>query len=256
MTERLPYVLKRIDSRHLAELWNFYRDYFTDDDSCLGFIHASLANEPENNSWSFSEIDEEHGIFVSDNGTVVHDSVFIPRRMMNAVVRLVTAARDMEQIRRGKDIFKVVFLITCAETLQKLSGKAGYKKDLVFSFFEGYTSEDDKKYIAKHFAHDDEEVIDQKEDSFKQFVGVLNEYRNCATHEGEYWDFCFANHQDGYSLLLPISIDLENFSSKNKKSHCFCTSINYRDFESVFVRTCIRFIEQYTKGIDNHAVVS
>ena len=28
-------------------------------------------------------------------------------------------ARDMEQIRRGKDVFKIVYLVTCVETLQK-----------------------------------------------------------------------------------------------------------------------------------------
>lgn len=245
MTERLPHILKRIDSRHLAKLWSFYRDYFADDDSCLSFIHRALTNEPENDGTTYHELDKASGSFVNDEGTVVHDSDFIPRRMLNSVEHLVTAAWDMDQIRRGKDVFKVVFLVTCVETLQKLSGKSGCKKDILFSFFEDYTSEDDKRYIMELFAHDDEEGFDKTGDPFRQFVGVLNEYRNCATHEGEYWDFCFNNNRDGYPILLVLDIDLENFSHRNKKEHCFRTSISYADFEEVFVRTCIRFIEAY-----------
>lgn len=52
---------------------------------------------------------------------------FIPGRMVNTAERLVSAARDMEQIRHGKDVLKVVFLVTCVETLQNLIGKSGSK---------------------------------------------------------------------------------------------------------------------------------
>lgn len=185
------------------------------------------------------------GSFINDEGTIIYDSNFIPRRMLNAVERLVSAARDMEQIRKGKDMFKIVFLVTCVETLQKLSGSTSSKKDMLFDFFENYTSEADKLFIAEHFSHDDEEMVPQKEDSFKQFIGALNEFRNCATHEGEYWDFCFNNNHNGSPMLLVLYIDLENFSRKNKKEHCFRTTINYNDFESVFIRSCINFISKY-----------
>lgn len=250
MTERLSHIIKRIDSCHLAELWSFYRDYFADDDSCLSFIHGALANEPANDDTIYRELDKASGSFVNDEGAVIYDSDFVPRRMLNTVVRLVTAARDMDQIRRGEDVFKLVFLVTCVETLQKLSGKSGSKKDLLFTFFENYTNEDDKRYISEHFAHDDEDGFDKTEDSFKQFIGVLNEYRNCATHEGEYWDFCFNNNRNGCPMLIVLDIDLENFSPRNKKEHCFRTSISYMDFEAVFIRTCIRFIEAYINKND------
>lgn len=245
MTDQLFHILKRIDSRHLAKLWSFYRGYFTNDDSCLSFMYEAFANEPANDGTIYRDLDKASGSFISDEGSVIYDAGFIPRRMLNTVERLVTAARDMDQIRRGKDVFKVVFLVTCVETLQKLSGKSGSKKDLFFAFFEGYTSEDDKRYISERFTHNDEEGFDKTEDAFRQFVGVLNEYRNCATHEGEYWDFCFNNNRDGYPMLLVLDIDLENFSHRNKKEHCFHTSISYMDFEAMFVRTCIRFIEAY-----------
>lgn len=245
MAERLLYILRRIDSRHLAKLWSFYRNYFSDDDLCLSFIYEALAKEPENDGSLYHELDKMGGSFVNDKGAIIYDSDFIPRRMLNALERLVTAARDMDQIRRGKDIFKVVFLVTCVETLQGLGGNKASKKDLLFTFFKNYANEDDRKYIAEHFAHDDEECCDETEDSFEQFLGVLNEYRNCATHEGEYWDFCFNNNQDEYPIHLVINIDLEKFSPHNKKEHCFRTSISYNDFESVFIRTCINYIKAY-----------
>ena len=209
-------------------------------------MYKALANEPANDGTIYRETDKASGSFMNDEGAVIYDADFIPRRMLNTVERLVTAARDMDQIRRGKDVFKVVFLVTCVETLQKLSGKSGSKKDLLFAFFEDYTSEDDKRYISERFTHNDEEGLEKTEDSFRQFIGALNEYRNCATHEGEYLDFCFNNNRNGYPMLLVLDIDLESFSPRNKKEHCFETLISYNDFESVFVRTCIRFIEVYT----------
>ena len=66
MTERLPYVLKRIDSRHLAKLWSFYRDYFADDDSCLSFIYGALANEPAKDGTIYRELDRASGSFVNE----------------------------------------------------------------------------------------------------------------------------------------------------------------------------------------------
>ena len=251
MEKRLSHILKRLDSCHLAKLWSFYRNYFVDDDACLSFIYEAVANEPEVDNTIYRELDKASGSFINDAGVVIYDSSFIPRRMLNAVEHLVTTAWDMEHIRRGKDIFKIVFLITCIETLQKLGGKTGSKKDLVFGFFENYTNEENKKFIAEHFSHYDEEYTGKPEDSFKQFVGMLNEYRNCATHEGEYWDFCFDNNQENGSILLALDIDLEKFSPYNKKEHCFRTSVSYKQFEKIFVEACIEFIKDYTSGTDS-----
>lgn len=245
MTDRLTHILERTDSRHLSKLWLFYRDYYPDDESCLDFLHRAFMTEPTNVSGIFHELDITDGSFISDEGTIIYDSFFIPRRMLNTVQRLISAARDMEQIRKGKDMFKIVFLVTCVETLQKLSGSTSTKKDMLFHFFENFTSEADKLFIVEHFSHDDEELVPQKEDSFKQFIGALNEFRNCATHEGEYWDFCFNNNQNGSPMLLILNIDLDNFSLKHKKEHCFQTMISYNDFESIFIRTCISFIDKY-----------
>ena len=73
-------------------------------------------------------------------------------------------------------------------------------------------------------SHNDEDHIStpglhEQEDSFQQFIGVIHEYRNCAAHQGEYWEFCFANNTDGYPTLLILNIDLEHYSRKNKREH-------------------------------------
>lgn len=243
MTERLAHILERIDSCHLAKLWSFYRPFFSKDDLCLAFLYEVFSNEPIRNPASFHTTETTD---MDNTGTLVDDSVFIPRRMVNTVERLVSAARDMDQIRRGKDIFKIVYLVTCVETLQKLKGSSEQKKGMLFNFFMCYTAEDDKRYVADHFVHNDEETK-KGENSFEQFVGVLNEYRNCATHEGEYWNFCFMNSEDEYPRILSLNIDLEGYTPKNKKKHYFLSSLSYKDFEAVFIRTCIRFIEEYCK---------
>lgn len=223
MEEKLKYILKRLDSRHLSALWRFYRDYFKNDISCLNFIYDAIRLEPVYTTEEAIEKSLEY--FNEDDYTDPDDKFFIPRRMLNCVERMVSAARDMEQIRRGKDVFKIVFIVTCIETLQKLSGRDDSKKEMLFDFFETHTSEEDKHFIAKRFAHDDEEhVLSKKhEDSFKQFVGVINEYRNCAAHEGDYWNYCFNNNfnKDEYPVLLILKLDIENYSgNKSKKKEC------------------------------------
>ena len=105
-----------------------------------------------------------------------------------------------------------------------------------------------KIFIRQNFFCDDGECTlkskMQKGDPFKQFIGVFNEYRNCATHEGEYWEFCFSRG-DGDPVYLIVEINLETFSYKNKKEHRFQTTISYKDFEGIFVRACINFINCY-----------
>ena len=126
--EKLRLILQRVDSRLLSKLWLFYRDYFKNDESCLEFLFRAVRQEPV-----YTEEDLEKQFFNAyndDNFVDPDDHLFIPRRMLNCVERMVSAARDMEQIRQVKDAFKIVFLVTCVETLQKLSGKDGFKKDM------------------------------------------------------------------------------------------------------------------------------
>lgn len=259
--DRVTEITSRITSKHFAQLWQFYRDAFRNDEECLQFFYDILRAEPVSASMQYL-IEDGEGYWVDNNGSKISDSVFVPRRMLNAVERMVSAARDMEMIRRGKDVFKVVFIVTCAETLQKLAGRdkdengrGVSKRDLLFDLFEEYTTDEDKQYIACRFKHDNEEGTELEDNSFKYFVGVINEYRNCAAHEGEYWEYCFNNNYDGYPVLLVVKIDLENFSGRDekKKEHCFTTEISYSEFEKIFIRTCVAFIKRYAQEMpDTH----
>ncbi len=257
--ERVKDIIDRITSKYFAQLWQFYRDAFTGDEECLEFFYDVINKEPKTTNLQYLEKDD--GIYyIDDNGDKISDSVFVPRRMLNATERMVSAAKDMEIIRRGKDVFKIVYIVTCAETLQKLAGRdkdakgeAISKKNLLFDFFEKYTPEIDKQYLASRFKHDDEEKVKEQVASFKQFVGVINEYRNCAAHEGDYWNYCFNNNDDGYPISLVVRIDLENFSGNEckKREHCFTTEISYADFEKIFIRTCVAFIRSYVEEMND-----
>lgn len=232
--EQLTMVLRRINSIHLSHLWSFYRPYFRGDIACMTFIYNVFRNENlKENAHSMEELK-------------ANDRLLIPRRMLNCVERLVSAAKDMEQIRRGKDIFKIVYLVTCVETLQKLKGRNDLdKKEMLFDFFENYTSACNKQYICKHFSRIGDE-INGTEDTFWQFISMLNECRNCATHEGEYWDLCF-NNGDSQTPLLIVSVAQLHGNAK-KEQYGFVTTLSYKTFEYIFVQNCINFIMQYIQS--------
>ena len=243
MEKKLNVVLQRMDSKQLSKLWLFYRDYFQNDEGCLNFLFSAVKKEPvysnEEQKKLFFKAYETEG-YVDPN-----DSLFIPHRMLNCVERMVSAARDMEQIRQGKDVFKVVFLVSCAETLQKLSGKGGFKKDLLLDFFENNTSVKDKNYIRKHFAHGSQGMY-PNEDSFWQFVSVLSAYRNAAAHEGAYEQDCFKNYSGKKPLAVMVRTNLAN--GLPNAEHIFETTLSYQKFNEIFVRTCISFIKNYVSN--------
>ena len=60
----MKHILQRIDSRHLAKLWSFYRNYFSDDTSCLQFLYASLENEPVNDGTIYHEAETGNKLFI------------------------------------------------------------------------------------------------------------------------------------------------------------------------------------------------
>ena len=240
MGEKINFVLQRVDSRHLSNLWLFYRDFFKSDEDCLDFIFSAVQREPV---YSEEELTEKFlKVCEEDDYVDPDDHLFIPRRMLNCTERMVSAARDMEQIRKGQDVYKIVFLVSCVETLQKLSGNMKRKKDMLFDFFEGSTSQKDKEYIRKHFAHGTQGLY-PNEDGFWQLVSVLSECRNAAAHEGLYWDTCFKNNGGRTPLSIMSNAQLD--SNAPKSEHAFETTLSYRKFDEIFVRTCISFIRNY-----------
>lgn len=249
MNKKLSIVLQRLDSRHLSKLWLFYRDYFHNDADCLNFVFSGVKNEPVYDEKELTRKMLDNTEANSDT----NERLFVPRRMLNCVERLVSAARDMEQIRKGKDIFKIIFLVTCVETLQKLSGNEGKKKDLLFDFFTEYTSDLDKEYICNHFFYA-EGAAPSGDISFWRFISVINEYRNLATHEGECWEACFNNGNGEDKESLQIIVHAQLGQNSNKTENLYQTTLSYREFENVFIRTCITFIKNYVaKQEDTHA---
>lgn len=239
MDEKLSAILQRMDSKQLSKLWLFYRDFFQKDEGCLNFLFSAVKKEPV-----YSD-EEQKELFFKAYETKDYvdpnDSLFIPHRMLNCVERMVSAARDMEQIRQGKDVFKVVLLVSCAETLQKLSGK---KQAWFLEFLERNTSVVDKDYIREHFARVTKTPYSY-EDSFWQFANVLREYRNGAAHEGLYWETCFKNSSNQVPIMITTKLKSDD---EEKGTYLFETNISYQEFEEIFVRTCISFIKNYVSN--------
>lgn len=240
MNQKLDAILYRLDSRQLSKLWLFYRSYFKNDESCLDFIYNAIKQIPV-----YSESEQEKQFLKcleDENYTDADDKYYVPLHMLNCIESLVSAARDMDMIRQGEDIFKIVYIVTCVETLQKLRQKNDSKKRLLFDFFGTYTSSKDKAYIRKHFAHGRLGLY-PNEDGFRQFVSVLNEYRNDAAHEGKFSKTCFKNHAGRKPFIITTKAELKEGDAKVE--HIFETSISYRKFEEIFVRTCISFVQNY-----------
>lgn len=244
---RVVEILKRIDRCHLAKLWSFYRPAFCSDEECLTFLHRVFVLEPPHSHLKFKS--EPPSLeYIAEDETTIEDAAFIPRRMVNVVQRMVQAARDMEQICRGKDIFKIVYIVTCVETLQAFCNedqqRQESKREMLVTFFENYTEEKDRYYIGTNFQCMEDGVERTESACFHQFVNVLNEYRNCAVHEGKYWESCFTTDHD-CPATITLNIDLKNYRRNGKRAHAFSTAITYQMFEFIFIRCCIRCIQQY-----------
>ena len=236
----LKFILQRIQSSILAKWWLFYRPYFDSDDACLHFIYSVLKNEPEQDE-----------IFKDLSCMEEYDEAFIPRRMLTTIIRMVSSAREMDKIHRGRDVFKIVFLITCVEKLQKLGGRNENKGKLVNDFFYENMTREHQKLILSKFRRSladcsYDNVGQEKPITIQEFAAILNELRNCATHDEDFWEMCFNNNKDSdVWLQIQVNIDLENFSRKDKVIHIYETTLTYNEFEELFVQTCIQYVFKF-----------
>ena len=55
---------------------------------------------------------------------------------------------------------------------------------------------------------------------------------------------CFASELDDYGQIFVID---KKIKSKKKREYGFTTYFTYSQFEAIFIRTCIAFIENYVK---------
>ena len=249
---RVKEILQQIRSTHFATLWLFYRKHFTDDETCLQFLYDAILFNPSPES-PLLTTDERWALMA--NGQSENDEKhLIPLNMLNAVQRLVSAAHDMDQIRRGKDVFKVIYLVTCAETLLILfdeKNRATSKRWLWLRFWKRNVSDEDKNAIRRKFSRDCLSEISEAElewedhsDTFELFLNVMNEVRNSAIHNGDHWEHFFNNHGEE-PLQFQLNINLHLNQDDKKRLHTFITELSYQEFEDIFVRTSIQLIRNY-----------
>lgn len=248
MTEKEEYLRKLLSKEHFNKLLCFYAQFFKGLDCCIDFLYSILQYEPLTHKIEYIN----DGFFCLDaNNIIIEDDVFIPKRMLNAVQRFVSVARDMEVIRPGKDPFKIIYLITCIESLQSMRSRTlkiqefKTKRQMRNDFFLTFTSPDDVDYIIKHFERcpdDDENFCTRNESSLQIFVDALGDIRNAAVHNGECWELLFPTEIPGLIISIPSG-------KEYTKWNCYENSITYDMLEQIFVRTCIRFIQQYIREV-------
>lgn len=153
--DRVKEILQQIHSTHFATLWLFYRKHFPDDGTCLQFLYDAILFNPSPESPLLTA--DERWALIANGQSEDDETHSIPLKMLNAVQRLVGAAHDMDQIRRGKDVFKVIYLVTCAETLLILfdeKNRATSKRWLWLRFWKRNVSDEDKNAIRRKFSRD------------------------------------------------------------------------------------------------------
>lgn len=202
---------------------------------------------------------------------------FIPRRMLNSIERLVTLADDTEIIRPGKHTLKIFYFVVCIETLYSLSGSNLSKLGMVKDFFNSYILEQDKQLILNGFRRDLSDnrfnVHRQPEETFVEyearlngptidrtfntqvtmevFASVINELRNCFAHEGDYWQFHFAesDHTVMNSLIVTENrVDFLQMKNGVDPAHfrrVYSVDLSYEQFKGACVRGFIEVAKQH-----------
>ena len=235
--ERIQEILQQIESRHLAKLWYFYRKHFPDDEDCLQFLYDAILFNPSPESPLLTS-DERWTLMENGQGEN-NESHSIPLKMLNTVERLVSAAHDMDQIRRGKDVFKVIFLVTCEETLEELSGRRReLKKELSASgqsnrvekykmwkdFWIRNALCEDKQTIRRKFSRDclteisetelKSQVFEKGSQEFYDAVIKIKRVREKAEGETKTKkaepELEWKDHSDAFELFLSVMNEVRN----------------------------------------------
>ena len=223
--DRVKEILQQIRSTHFATLWLFYRKHFPDDETCLQFLYDAILFNPTPKS-PLLTMDERWALIAS--GQSEDDETHsIPLKMLNTTQRLVSAAHDMDQIRRGKDVFKVIYLVTCAETLLILfdeKNRATSKRWLWLRFWKRNVSDEDKNAIRRKFSRDCLSEISEAElksqffekGSQELYDTVIKIKRVREKAEGETKtkkaepELEWKDHSDAFELFLNVMNEVRN----------------------------------------------
>ena len=184
----------------------------------------------------------------------------IPRLMINNTMRLSMLANDMEIIRPGKDAIKITYLVTCIETLYKISckttdrdGRKLNKVTTIIDFFNTYIFDDDKSVILNKVQRNyADNYFETKEEfdrniSIEIFARIINETRNVFVHEGDYWSISLS-HMDCPELKI---INVEEGHREGKQERAYEYQLKYEEFHHICVRAFINYIQQYMEEIQS-----
>lgn len=196
----------------------------------------------------------------------------IPRRMLNSIERLISLADDIEVIRPGQHCLKIFHFVVCIETIYFLSGCEMEKYKIVIDFFTNYVKDEDKRTILEQFRRDPaddrfflQQLSNETDAQYKErttnnqltmevFARVINEIRNCFAHEGNYWNFHFADSE--YTVLNSLVV-AENYKDYKQISEgkidglerVYSVDLTYDQFKSACVRGFTQFVKEYIKTI-------
>lgn len=248
----------------------------------LGLLYGAVINDEQ---YLYPKLLEFFSPYVSDKeeiATFITQVLqlrqnFIPRRMLNSIERLVTLADDTEIIRPGKHSLKIFYFVVCIETLYSLSESNLSKLGMVKDFFNSYIPEQDKQLILKGFRRDLSDnrfnVHRQPEETFVEyearlngptvdrtfntqvtmeiFASVINELRNCFAHEGDYWQFHFAESDHTVMNSLIVTENREEFlqmKSGVDPAHfrrVYSVDLSYEQFKGACVRGFIEIARSH-----------
>lgn len=227
------YLHSLLGNQHYNKLLNFYLPFFPNRSTCITYLYRILHYEPLH-TLGFYKNDL---CALDTNGNPIEDDVFIPKRMLNTVQRFVSVAKDMDRIRPGDDPFKIIFLITCIESLQTQKGSRLSKRKMIENFFESFTNDDDLEYIQNNFEMVSGTFHKMSRSGTSVLANALYAIRNSAVHSGDYWNLIFPENNRCLLITVP--------NKEQNKPTLYTNSITYEKFEVIFVRTCMNLIDHY-----------
>lgn len=113
--------------------------------------------------------------------------------MMHQGQRLISLANNSECMDIERDPLKLLFLLIAVEAVSKLHDnftKSGCSKQYVLSFFEKFTTDDEKDFIRNNI-----EICRKEDTTLEDIIKILYSIRCDVVHEGKYWSFDFASKE-------------------------------------------------------------
>ena len=216
-----------LTEEYRSELTAFYHPYFESDDELNKFFYYIFLNDNKNKKL---------------------------RWMMYDIIWFVSLADDIDTIRPGKDLLRILFFRICIEALQKDSGATD---SVFFKKFESSFSAAGKQYILSHFAFSGIDVPDGLvgfnshkgyQLTLMDFLWIIRAMRNMVVHDGDYWSMVFFARDNEFTWLTSLTTDDQIISCQPKTkglTYNFETTLQYDQFRFYFVEACLNYLKSY-----------